>query len=59
MVYKGEHRDARLMVLEGEARTRVMIGGKEKTLATMGLGECFGELAIVDQGPRSVNVIAN
>jgi CRP-like cAMP-binding protein len=36
-----------------------MLGGKETTLTTMGVGECFGELAIVDQGPRSADVIAN
>ena len=56
---KGEHGDALFMVLEGEVRARVTIGGRETTLATMGVGECFGELAIVDQGPRSADVIAN
>ena len=59
VVNKGDHGDALFMVLEGEVRARVMIGGKETTLATMGVGECFGELAIVDQGPRSADVIAN
>jgi CRP-like cAMP-binding protein len=56
---KGEHGDALFMVLEGEVRARVMVGGRETTLTTMGVGECFGELAIVDQGPRSADVIAN
>lgn len=56
---KGDHGDALFMVLEGELRARVMVGGRETTLATMGVGECFGELAIVDQGPRSADVIAN
>jgi CRP-like cAMP-binding protein len=59
VVNKGEHGDALFMVLEGEVRARVMIGGKESTLTTMGVGECFGELAVVDQGPRSADVIAN
>ena len=59
VVRKGDHGDALFMVLEGEVRARVMIGGKETTLTTMGVGECFGELAIVDQGPRSADVIAN
>jgi len=59
VVNKGEHGDALFMVLEGEVRARVMIGGQETTLATLGVGECFGELAIVDQGPRSADVIAN
>ncbi len=59
VVNKGEHGDALFMVLEGEVRARVMIEGRETTLTTMGVGECFGELAIVDQGPRSADVIAN
>src|SRR5580765_1740853 len=59
VVHKGEHGDALFMVLEGEVRARVMIDGKETTLATMGVGECFGELAIVDQGPRSADVLTN
>ena len=59
VVNKGDHGDALFMVLEGEVRARVMIDGKETTLTTMGVGECFGELAIVDQGPRSADVIAN
>lgn len=59
VVNKGEHGDALFMVLEGEVRARVMIDGKETTLATMGVGECFGEMAILDQGPRSADVISN
>jgi CRP-like cAMP-binding protein len=59
VVTKGEHGDALFMVLEGEVRARVLIDGRETTLTTMGVGECFGELAIVDQGPRSADVIAN
>jgi len=59
VVTKGEHGDALFMVLEGELRARVNIDGKETTLSTMGVGECFGELALVDQGPRSADVIAN
>jgi CRP-like cAMP-binding protein len=59
VVNKGEHGDALFMVLEGEVRARVMIGERETTLATLGVGECFGELAIVDQGPRSADVLAN
>jgi CRP-like cAMP-binding protein len=59
VVNKGENGDALFMVLEGEVRARMMIGGRETTLSTMGVGECFGELAIVDQGPRSADVLAN
>jgi CRP-like cAMP-binding protein len=59
VVNKGDHGDSLFMVLEGEVRARVMIDGRETTLSTMGVGECFGELAIVDQGPRSADVVAN
>jgi CRP-like cAMP-binding protein len=59
VVSKGDHGDALFMVLEGEVRALVMIDSKETTLATMGVGECFGELAIVDHGPRSADIIAN
>lgn len=59
VVNKGDHGDALFMVLEGEVRARVMIDERETTLSTMGVGEAFGELALVDQGPRSADVIAN
>lgn len=59
VVTKGEPGDSLFMVLEGEVRARVMLGGQETTLATMGVGECFGELAIVDKSPRSADVVAN
>jgi CRP-like cAMP-binding protein len=59
VVNQGDHGDALFMVLEGEVRARVLVDGRETTLTTMGVGESFGELAIVDQGPRSADVIAN
>lgn len=59
VVTKGEHGDSLFMVLEGELRARIIIDGKETTLSTMGVGECFGELAVVDHGPRSADVVAN
>jgi CRP-like cAMP-binding protein len=59
VVIKGEPSDSMYMVLEGEVRARVLIDGQETTLATMGVGECFGELGLVDKSPRSADVIAN
>jgi CRP-like cAMP-binding protein len=56
---KGDHGDALFMVIEGEVRARITIDKRETTLATMGVGETFGEVAVVDQGPRSADVIAN
>jgi hypothetical protein len=56
---KGDHGDAMFLVLEGELRARVMVEGRESTLATMTVGECFGEMAVIDEGPRSADVLAN
>jgi hypothetical protein len=56
---KGDHGDAMFLVLQGEVRARVMVGGRESTLATIGVGECFGELAVIDESPRSADVVAN
>jgi CRP/FNR family transcriptional regulator, cyclic AMP receptor protein len=56
---KGDHGDSMFLVLDGELRARVMVGGHESTLATMSVGECFGELAVLDESPRSADVIAN
>ena len=56
---KGDHGEAMFLVLEGELRARVMLQGRESTLATIGVGECIGEVAVLDQGPRSADVVAN
>jgi len=52
-------RDGMYLVLDGELRVRLMINGKETILTALGPGECFGEIAVFDQGPRSADVIAN
>jgi CRP/FNR family cyclic AMP-dependent transcriptional regulator len=57
--HKGEQGDAMFLVLQGEVRARSMVGGRESTLSTMGVGECFGELAVVDESSRSADVVAN
>ncbi len=56
---KGENSDAMYLVLEGELRARVMVDKKETTLSTMTTGDFFGEIALLDHGPRSADVIAN
>jgi CRP-like cAMP-binding protein len=56
---KGDHGDAMFMVLEGEVRARSLVDGRESTLATMFPGECFGEIAVIDEGPRSADVLTN
>ena len=59
VVKQGEEGDAMFLVLDGELRVRLMIGGKETILTTLGPGEFFGEMALFDHGPRSADVVAN
>jgi len=59
IVGQGQHGDAMYLVLEGELRVRLMIGGKETILVTLSAGEFFGEISLFDHGPRSADVVAN
>jgi CRP/FNR family transcriptional regulator, cyclic AMP receptor protein len=59
VVQKGDPGDAMYLVLQGELRARTMVGGRESTLAVLGVGECFGEMAVLDESPRSADVVAN
>jgi Cyclic nucleotide-binding domain len=56
---RGDHGDAMYLVLEGELRARVIVDKKETTLSTMKVGDFFGEISLLDEGPRSADVIAN
>jgi CRP-like cAMP-binding protein len=40
-------------------RVRVHIDQKESILATLKQGDFFGEISLLDEGPRSADVIAN
>jgi hypothetical protein len=59
IVKQGDREDSMYLILEGEFRVRVRSGDKETILATLGVGEFFGDIALFDNGPRSADVIAN
>ncbi|MBU6400997.1 MAG: cyclic nucleotide-binding domain-containing protein [Verrucomicrobia bacterium] len=59
VVRAGEHGDAMYLVLQGELRASLYIDGQESILATLTVGDFFGEVSVLDQGPRSADVIAN
>jgi CRP-like cAMP-binding protein len=59
IVRSGELGDSMYLVLEGELRALAMVDGKEVTLGTIHVGESFGEISLIDQGPRSADVVAN
>lgn len=51
--------DAMYCVLDGEVRARILVSGRETTLATFQAGDVFGEICLFDDGPRSADVLAN
>jgi hypothetical protein len=59
IVRHGQHGDAMYVIVEGEVRALTIVEGKESILATLTTGDCFGEISLLDQGPRSADVIAN
>jgi len=59
IVKQGEMGDAMWLILEGELRVRVNVMDKENILATLCTGEFFGDISLLDHGPRSADVVAN
>ena len=58
-VKQGDAGNGMFLILQGELRARVMVGGQETILATFGPGDFFGDMSLFDRGPRSADVIAN
>src|SRR2546426_5992950 len=59
IVKQGELGDTMFLILQGELRVRMNVKGKETILATLGVGDFFGDISLFDQGPRSADVVAN
>ena len=64
---EGEFSAGEVIVTEGETgvgfhlilsgRAKVLAG--KRTIATLGPGDFFGELSLIDRGPRTATVVAN
>lgn len=59
VVHRGAHGDAMYLVMEGEVRARIEVENRETLLTTLEVGDFFGEISLLDQGPRSADVVAN
>jgi CRP-like cAMP-binding protein len=59
IVKQGDCGDTMYLILQGELRVRINVAGKETILATLAVGEFFGDISLFDQGPRSADVVAN
>jgi eukaryotic-like serine/threonine-protein kinase len=55
---EGDAGDAAYMITSGECRAFHTISGQEETLATMGVGDVFGEMALLLYEPRAASVVA-
>jgi len=55
---KGEEGDAAYIVLDGVVEVRVPVTEGEKTVAELGQGEIFGEMAVLTDQPRSTAIAA-
>lgn len=55
---QGEEGDSAFQILEGAVEVKVGEGKNEKTVGTLSEGEIFGEMSLIDPGPRSATVVA-
>jgi len=58
LVRQDEIGDAMYILVKGQCRVVHHKGGRQIDLATLNEGDFFGEIALVDEGPRSADVIA-
>ena len=59
IVFEDDPGDALFIVREGRVKVvLVSEDGREVILGVLGIGEHFGELSLIDEGPRSAHVIA-
>lgn len=59
IIREGDYGDEAYQIIRGKVKvTTTNKAGKDITLATLGEGDIFGEMALIDEKPRSANVIA-
>ena len=58
IIREGEHGQDMFVVAAGRLRVLKSGGGNDEELATLEPGDSFGEIALLDSGPRSASVVA-
>lgn len=58
VIREGQRGDDAFIIVRGHLRVTKRHAGEEAELARMHPGDAFGELAIIDGGPRSASVVA-
>ncbi|RMF15022.1 MAG: cyclic nucleotide-binding domain-containing protein [Candidatus Dadabacteria bacterium] len=60
LVEEGAPADSMFIILDGRFLvTKQLDNGREETVAEFGPGEHFGEIGMIDRGPRSATVVAH
>jgi CRP-like cAMP-binding protein len=59
IVSQGQIGDSLYLILQGELRVCLRVSGKDATVTTLKTGDFFGDIALLDQGNRSADVVAN
>jgi|SRR3989344_890093 len=58
IITEGDHSDSLYLVLDGRVKVYLTDDqGREVILRTQGPGEYFGEIALMDEGPRSASIM--
>ena len=55
---EGDHGDRLYVLIAGQVHISKRKDNTKEVLATLGVGECFGEMALVDQEPRSADAVS-
>ncbi len=58
IIKKGDLSDSLFLILTGQVRARMRVGGTDTLLGIMEPGEIFGEVAMLSQTARSADVVA-
>lgn len=59
IIKKGDVSDSLFLVVSGNVRARLRVGGHDTSLGTMEPGEVFGEIAMLSQTARTADVVAD
>ncbi len=58
IIAEGEEGKTAFLVVSGSVEVTIGEGSKSRVLATLGAGEVFGEMCLIEPGPRSATVKA-
>jgi CRP/FNR family transcriptional regulator, cyclic AMP receptor protein len=58
IIAEGDLGDTAYLITAGSVKVSVSGGGTDKSVAELSVGEVFGEMSLIDPGPRSATVTA-